>query len=191
MQVGLAAMAGFDLTAIGPQYLQAITGETGETSFLASLDEGEVVYLLKEEGRHAIRTTAVLGTRRPVHCTALGKAFLASLPFPEAEAIVQAKGLRAYTPRTITDPESLWEELASIRLRGYAVDREEMEEGLACIAAPIRDYTGRAIAAMSMAGPIARVLPHEERYGRRMMATAQEVSQALGYLPQATPAIPA
>lgn len=190
VQVGLAAMAGFDLTVVGRRYLQVITAETGETSFLASLDEGEMVYLLKEEGKHAIRTTAVLGTRRPVHCTALGKAVLASVPFSEAEAIVQAKGLRAYTAQTITEREVLWEELATIRLRGYAVDREEIEEGLVCIAAPIHDHSRRVVAALSMAGPVGRVLPHEERFGRRMMMTAQEASQALGYLPPAAPAVP-
>lgn len=185
VQLGLAALGSFDLTAIAPSYLQGLAAETGESSFLAVLDDDEVVYLAKCEGSHAIRTTASLGSRRPAHCTALGKAFLATIPPDSARALLERKGMRVYTPNTITDINQLWEELAHVRLRGYAVDREEIEAGLMCIAAPIRDYTGTTVAAISMAGPVQRVAPHEERYGRRMLQAAGEISLALGYTPRA------
>jgi DNA-binding IclR family transcriptional regulator len=187
VQLGITALGAFDLTSVAPPHLQALVAETGESSFLGVLDDGDVVYLAKAEGSSSIRTTASLGSRRPVHCTALGKSFLATMPPAEARELLERKGMPAFTRHTITDLPQLWEELARVRLRGYAVDREEIEEGLLCIAAPIRDYTGKAVAAVSMAGPVRRVEPHEERYGRRILQTAGEISQALGYLPRPTP----
>ncbi len=184
VQLGLAALASLDLTAAAPPTLAALVAETGESVFLAVLDEGSVVYVMKKEGRFAIRTTAMLGSRRPAHCTALGKTYLANMPADEARAIVDEHGMPAFTRHTITELPALWEELARVRLLGYAVDREEIEEGLTCIAAPVRDHAGRQIAAVSVAGPTARVLPHEERLGRRLAAAGLEISQALGFAPR-------
>lgn len=187
VELGLSALASFDLTGVAPPTLEALVVETGESIFLAVLDEGMIVYLMKQEGRGAIRTTAVLGTRRPVHCTALGKTFLAFMPADEARAIVDRHGMPALTPNTITTLPRLWEELAEVRLRGYAVDREEIEEGLTCIAAPVRDHSGQQVAAVSVAGPTVRIAPEQERLGRRLVAAGLEISRGLGYLPQPAP----
>ena len=181
IQLGLAGLAAFDLTAVAPTYLRTLVDETGESAFLATLDDGEVVYLLKEEGRHAIRTTAVLGSRRPAHCTALGKTLLAALPNDEARAILQRKGLTALTPHTITDPTMMEQELERVRQDGFAVDREEIEEGLMCLAAPVRDSTGKTVAAISMAGPVTRVAPRLDTFGEQVRAISAAVSAALGY----------
>ena len=187
VQLGISALSSFNLTSIAPNYLHELVVETGESCFLGVLDDGEIVYLFKEEGHYAIRTMATLGSRRPVHCTALGKAFLAILPPTEAQAIVERKGMPALTRHTITNMERLWEELADIRMQGYAVDREEVEEGLICVAAPVRDYQGQTVAAISIAGPAGRMAPCEERYGRRIAATAREISMVLGYQSRAAP----
>ena len=185
VQLGIAALGSFDVTAVAPPCLRTLVAETGESAFLAVLDDGEVVYLFKEEGHRAIRTTARLGSRRPLHCTALGKSFLATMPPAEARAALEQKGMPALTPHTIIDLTQMWEELADVRLRGYAVDRQEVELGLMCLAAPVRDYRGLTVAAVSMAGPLERMQPFEERYGRRIAAAAQEISLALGYIPRA------
>jgi DNA-binding IclR family transcriptional regulator len=187
VQLGIAALGSFDVTAVAPPCLRTLVAETGESAFLVVLDDGEVVYLYKEEGHRAIRTTARLGSRRPVHCTALGKSFLATMPPAEARALLDRQGMPALTAHTITDMARMWEELADIRLRGYAVDREEVELGLMCLAAPVRDYRGATVAAVSMAGPIERMQPFEERYGRRIAAAALEISLALGYIPRPIP----
>jgi IclR family transcriptional regulator, KDG regulon repressor len=187
VQLGIAALGSLDITAVAPARLHALVSETGESAFLAVRDDTEIVYLLKEEGKYSIRTTAILGSRRPLHCTALGKSFLATMSPAEAEALLQRAGMPAYTSRTITDLAALWEDLAHVRVRGYATDHEEVEEGLACVAAPIRDYRGQTVAAVSMAGPASRVLPHEDRFGRRVAATALEISAALGYVPRSMP----
>jgi len=195
VQLGIAALGALDITTIAPGCLRSLVSETGESAFLAVRDDTEIVYLLKEEGRYSIRTTALLGSRRPLHCTGLGKSFLATMPSEEVEALMQRAGMPRLTQYTITELGALWEELAHIRVRGYAVDREEVEEGLACIAAPIRDYRGVTVAAVSMAGPSSRILPHEERFGRRVAATALEISTALGYVSwsksETLPALPA
>lgn len=183
VQLGIAALGALDLTAVAPPALRELVAETGESAFLAVLDDTEVVYLLKEEGRHSIRTTARLGSRRPLHCTGLGKALLAALPPRDAAALLARAGMSRQTAQTITDPERLLAQLAEVRARGYATDREEVEDGLACVAAPIRDYRGVTIAAVSMAGPVARVLPYEERFGQQVAATAAQISTALGYIP--------
>lgn len=187
VQLGIAALGSLDLTAVAPERLRALAEETGESAFLVVRDEGEIVYLMKEEGEQSIRTTARLGSRRPLHCTALGKSFLATMPPADAEAILARAGLTAVTPNTITDLWALREDLAHVRVRGYAIDHEEVEVGLACIAAPVRDYRGVTIAAVSIAGPVARILPYEERFGRRVVAAALEISTALGYLPRNAP----
>jgi DNA-binding IclR family transcriptional regulator len=191
VQLGIAALDSLDITAIAPARLRSLVAETGESAFLAVRDDMEIVYLLKEEGTYSIRTTAVLGSRRPLHCTALGKSFLATMPPAEAEALLRRAGMRRMTLHTITDLEALLAELAHIRTRGYAVDHEEIEEGLACIAATIRDYQGSTIAAISMAGPAGRILPHEEHFGQRVAATALDISTALGYIPCSEKEIPA
>lgn len=187
VQLGISALGALDITAIAPASLRALAAETGESAFLAVRDDTELVYLLKEEGHYSIRTTALLGSRRPLHCTGLGKAFLATMSAAEVAGLLQRAGMPRLTAQTITELGALWEELAHIRARGYATDREEIEEGLACVAAPIRDYRGETIAAVSMAGPVGRMLPHEERLGRRVAATALELSTALGYVPRTRP----
>lgn len=187
VQLGISALSSFDITAVAPPALRRLVAETGESAFLAVLDDGEVVYLFKEEGSRAIRTTARLGSRRPTHCTALGKSFLATMPPAEARALLEQKGMAALTPNTITDLDGMWQELAAIRLRGYAVDREEVELGLVCCAAPVRDYSGQTVAAISVAGPAERMQPNEAYYGQRISATAREIALSLGYVPRAVP----
>ncbi len=187
VQLGIAALSSFDVTAVAPACLRTLVAETGESAFLAVLDDGEVVYLFKEEGSRAIRTTARLGSRRPAYCTALGKSFLATMAPAEARAILERKGMEPLTEHTITDLGTMWQELAAVRMHGYAVDREEVELGLMCLAAPVRDYRGQTVAAISMAGPLERMQPNELYYGQRISATAREISQILGYIPRAVP----
>ena len=183
VQLGLSALGGLDITSVAPGRLRVLVEETGESAFVAVLDDTEIVYLLKAEGQRAIRTTAVLGSRRPTHCTALGKSLLAALPPEQASQLLSRAGLPRMTSHTITDLERLREELAYVRAQGYAVDRQEVEEGLMCVAAVIRDHLGRPAAALSVAGPIERIQPSEERFARRVMAAALEISTALGYVP--------
>jgi|DewCreStandDraft_1066081.scaffolds.fasta_scaffold00555_19 DNA-binding IclR family transcriptional regulator len=181
-ELGSSVVARLDIRARARPYLERLVLETGETAHLCILDRGEVLYLDKHEPMRTMRIPSEVGRRNPAYCTAVGKALLAYLPEEELEELVRRQGLRAYTPRTITTLAELKQELARVRERGYAVDDEEFEEGLKCIGAPVRDYSGRVVASISIAGPAFRLT--EEKIpilAQSVMAVARELSEELGY----------
>lgn len=154
----------------------------GETVHLATLDEGQVVYVEKLEGSRAVRVAVSwVGARLPAHCSAVGKVLLAHRPEEEVETIVEAQGLRAFTTRTITSVEQLRAELERVRQQGYAEDLEEVMPELCCVAAPIRDYTGEVVAAMSLSVPAYRFRQYRDQYRHAIIHAARQVSENLGY----------
>jgi DNA-binding IclR family transcriptional regulator len=166
-------------------FLQELTDQTGETTHLAVLDDGEVLYIDKVETTRSLRMPSQVGRRLPAHCTGVGKALLAHLPHVDVTSIMARRGMPAHTPRTITDLAALEADLKDVRARGYSIDDEEIEEGLRCIAAPVRDHSGRVVAAVSIAGPASR-LPDRElaRQGAVVLAGARAISTALGCPPE-------
>jgi len=153
-------------------FLQELTERTGETTHLAVLSDGQVLYVDKVESAHSLRMPSQVGRRLPVHCTGIGKALIASLPDEVLGGLIARRGLASFTPNTITDPKRLADELASVRERGYSIDNEEIEEGLVCIGAPVRDHTAHVVAAISIAGPSSRLRPD------RVPAQAEAVVEA-------------
>lgn len=137
-------------------WLFALRDQTGETVHLAVLGRQGLVYINFIESQKAIRMSTGLGQRKPLHCTAEGKALLAFQPAETIERVIAA-GLERLTPKTITDPAILRDELAVVRARGYATDDEESEPGMRCIAAPVRDDSGNVTAAVGIAGPVQRL----------------------------------
>jgi DNA-binding IclR family transcriptional regulator len=134
-------------------HLYALAARTGLAVQLAVLDRGEVVYL-ERVLLGGFRLPTRLGGRMPAHCTALGKAMLAF--DPSATEMVLASGLPRRTPFTITEPAELRAHLEQAHATGIAYDRRESYDGLGCVAAPIRN-SGRAIAAVSVTGPVTRL----------------------------------
>jgi len=148
------------------------------------LDRGEVVYIEKRECRQSIQIVSQIGMRLPAHCTGVGKVLLAYLPDAEVRQIIKKKGMTRFTKNTITDPRSLETELDRIRERGYAIDNEEIMDGLFCMAAPIRDYSGKVIAAVSVSGPTSRIKMEKLPKALELVVqTSGEISSALGYRP--------
>lgn len=131
--------------------------ETGEMAQIVTEEHGWGVYLYKAGSSRAIRTNSRAGSRRLLHCTALGKAILAHYSRDHVEDIVDRHGLPERTANTITDPETLFATLEDVRERGYAYDDEEIQPGLRCVAAPIRDYDGGVLGAVSISGPVSRI----------------------------------
>jgi DNA-binding IclR family transcriptional regulator len=161
--------------------LQELTDRVGETTHLAVLNDGQVLYVEKVESTRSLRMPSQVGRRLPAHCTGVGKALIAFLPEEVTRAIVVRRGLTRFTRNTITDPALLEAELARVRERGYSVDNEEIEEGLVCIGAPIRDHSSHVVAAVSMAGPSSRVRPETiEVHARAVVEIAAEMSALLG-----------
>jgi IclR family KDG regulon transcriptional repressor len=161
--------------------IKQLVDKIGETAHLAILDGIDIVYLEKTECNHPVRILTHLGKRNPSYCTGSGKVLLA---FGENEIVQQVinQGLIPYTQNTIIKPELLYEELARIRVDGYAVSNEEFGDGTVSIGAPIRDNTKKVIAAVSLVGPMQRVQPYKfQSYGQKLIEAGNEISKRLGY----------
>ncbi|HEY7095775.1 MAG TPA: IclR family transcriptional regulator [Terriglobales bacterium] len=170
------------LWRLAPPLMDKLSQCTGELVQLAVLSEGEMFYILTHDGTKIPRLHTPVGSRSPVHCTALGKAVLAYLSEPEVRAIVEEKGLEKYTARTIDTLENLLIALKQIRERGYAIDYGEQFEELTCVGAPILDARSRAVAAVSVSIPISRLqLQNLDGLAEQVTGTAREISTRLGY----------
>jgi DNA-binding IclR family transcriptional regulator len=162
-------------------YLQHLTDVSGETTHLAVLNDGQVLYVDKVESSRSFRMPSQVGRRLPIHCTGVGKALVAFLPDEVLKGIVSRRGLPQMTAYTITEIGALRHDLATVRERGFAIDNEEIDEGLTCIAAPVRDHTSHVVAAISIAGPTSRLRPEviPQRAGQ-VVDAANQMSLALG-----------
>lgn len=158
-----------------------LRNRTGETVQVAVLDGREVVYVERLDSPNTLRLFIEVGRRNSAHSTGCGKALLAFSPPDQLERILRNWRLTAKTPHTITDLQDLRADLAESRRRGYAVNRRESEVGIISVAAPIRDVSGRAVAAISVAGPAERLEPHELKVAQATIECAALTSRRLGY----------
>jgi len=158
-------------------FLRQLVERTGECAHLAILAQGQALYVDQVESPASLRVTTGVGTLAPLHCTALGKCLLAF-----DNGIALPKELPSYTPRTITDPEVLRLHLEQTRRQGYAIDDEEYDFGVRCVAAPVFDYRGKVIGAIGISGPAGRMgldrLPH---YAQVVMDAARELSNRMSF----------
>lgn len=133
-------------------FLHNLVNRTGECAHLAILAQNQALYIDQVESPASLRVTTGVGTLAPLHCTALGKSLLAF----GTDAAIPAE-LQAFTPRTITDTETLRRHLEQVRQQGYAVDDEEYDIGVRCVAAPVFDYRGKTVGAIGVSGPAGRM----------------------------------
>lgn len=154
-----------------------------ETVHLAVLNEGEIVYIERVEGLSTRGMYTRIGKRAPAHSTALGKALIAHLPESVwYRDVVDRHGLKRFSSTTITTVDELREELEATRRRGYAIDNGETGEPVRCVAAPVRDYTGRTVAALSISGPQTRIKPNRvSELGEAVIRAVKSISRQLGY----------
>lgn len=160
-------------------HMQRLLQRFGETVNLGVLQGADVLYLEMLESPHPFRMTARVGSRAPVHASALGKAIAAHLPDGELLAILQARSLEALTPHTITSAVAWRRELARTRARGYAEDNGETEPDASCLAAPIFG-AGGVVAAISLSGPTSRIRALKPEAARALVASCRTISRALG-----------
>jgi DNA-binding IclR family transcriptional regulator len=181
--LGNIVAGGLDLRETAHPHLVALRDTTRETTQIAILDHWQVVYLERVPSPYPsgfMRTRA--GAILPAYCTGLGKTLLAYSPEAEVEAWAAGQKFPALTPHTITSAKRLLKELRVIRERGYAIDDEEREKGVKCLAAPVRNHSGGVVAAVSVAGPIDR-LPQDlvdSDIAAAVMAAARAISIDLG-----------
>jgi DNA-binding IclR family transcriptional regulator len=172
------------LLTYGVPALELLTRECGEASHLAILEGTEVVYVSREESKEPIRISFGMGHRAPAHCTALGKAFLAALSDSDIKTLYRNVKLQQLTPRTKTKLQDVLAEMPAIRREGIAYDNEEYMSGLRCIAAPIRDFSSRTIAAMSLSLFKHKLTPERKAFFKQaLLRASDDVSEKLGYTP--------
>jgi Transcriptional regulator len=181
-KLGHQAVSQLNLREICRPFLSRLMNDTKETIHLAVLDDDQVLYLDKVEGPHALRMPSRVGRYIPTYCTSLGKAMLSCLDDQEVKSILRRQTLKPHTENTVKNINQLLADLGSVRKRGYAVDNEEIEIGLRCVGAPLRDYTGGMVGAISVAAPSARLSEKNTPViGRMVIAIAAGISQKLGF----------
>lgn len=161
--------------------MQQLRDETGETSNLGIEREDNVVFIAQVETHESIRAFFPPGTQAPMHASGIGKALLAMLPEKQLARYLANAPLPPFTDKTICTPERLVEELARIRNNGFSFDDEEKAIGMRCIAAPIVNFHGDAVAGVSISGPSHRLPQADvERIGRLVRAAGDQISASLG-----------
>ena len=161
-------------------HVRALVDAFRESASVAVLREGRIAYVAKEAAPRSLQIEFLSDGTVPVHCSAVGKVLLASRPALEREEILAELDLAAHTPRTITELAELRREFARVDRQGFAVDDQEMEEGLRCIAVPIRGDDRAVVAALSISGPVSRMTDARMTdYGHELKRRAAQVSSAL------------
>src|SRR5262245_32754238 len=180
IQLGLKVVDRLELRAAARGPLERLVAETGDTALLVVPDHGDLLYVDKflSDARD-VRTDPRVSSRRPLHCSSLGKALLAALDDVTVLRIVDVMGLEPATEFSISDSDVLLADLTLTRERGYAVDRQEAIIGVWCVGAPVRDHTDRPVGAISLS--TIKDFFEPERTGPRVAATAVEVSHAMGW----------
>lgn len=180
-ELGTLVRRRMDVSTLGLPLLGALRDTTQEAIHLAMLAQSDIVYLYNLESSQAVGTRSYLGMRKPAFCTSEGRVLLAFSP-PEHAAAVLKEGGAARTPNTITDPKALARLLDEVRQNGYAVDDEESEIGMRGLAAPVRDATGRVIAAVGLSAPMQRLTKKDLRkLVPQVVGTADGISARMGY----------
>jgi sugar lactone lactonase YvrE/DNA-binding IclR family transcriptional regulator len=171
----------FDLRGAAAPVLDRLAEETRETTALCAIDNNEVLYIDQRSRGGPYGFRVEVGRRAPLHCTAGGKALLAFAQPHEQRAIFDRIVLERFTPSTFAEEDALLADLALTRARGYAVSLEEHVAGVASVAAPIFDHTGRAVAAIGVFGPSSRLSKDRLHVtGRDLMAAARQISGNVG-----------
>ena len=181
-ELGIAVENQLDVGKIARPIIESLVAELKETVHLVVLQRDEVIYIEKVEGPQTLRISSQVGKRAPIHCTGVGKAILAFQGNTEIDRILSNSPLEPYTEYTLTDKEEIKKQLKTIYQQGFSVDDEEIELGLRCVAAPIFNHQGKAIASVSCAAPTMRL--ENEQLSKVIQGIKQassEISKCMGY----------
>jgi DNA-binding IclR family transcriptional regulator len=169
------------LVKIAHSYLKELSAQTGETAHLAIREGDKALFVDHVSGNHVIAVSGQVGDLVPLYCTAHGKALLADLNARQLRALFLAEPLKAYTARTIVSLDALADECARVKELGYARDDGEYQEGLRCVAGPIRDQDGTIIGSIGISAPANRVPDHRfDVCIWQVVTIARAISESLG-----------
>jgi IclR family pca regulon transcriptional regulator len=156
LELGYSYLSSMSLPEVAEPHLERLVAEVHESSSVSVLDGDDVVYVARIPTSRIMAVSINVGTRFPAYATSMGRVLLAGLPEDELDAYLERTTLRRLTPRTVTSKVALRAELARVRTQGWALVDQELEEGLRAVAAPIRDRTGRVVAAANVSAHASR-----------------------------------
>ncbi|HWC78355.1 MAG TPA: IclR family transcriptional regulator C-terminal domain-containing protein [Pseudonocardiaceae bacterium] len=163
LELGYAYLSGLSLPEIALPHLEALSAEVRESSSVSVLDGSDIVYVARVPVSRIMTVSINVGTRFPAYATSMGHVLLADLDAAPFESYVDSVRLEPLTSHTITSPQQLRAELATVRTQGWALVDQELEAGLRSVAVPIRDRAGRVVAAMNVSTHASRTTPDSVR----------------------------
>jgi DNA-binding IclR family transcriptional regulator len=182
--LGNVAEVSLDLRAVARPTMAELVQRVQETCYLCVADQGQCLYIEKVECSHPIRIIHQVGQRNPLYCTGVGKALMSGMTDEEIDRLTKTQDLKAHTRHTVTDPHRLKRQLQAIRRKGIAMDNEELNLGVKCVAAPIKNRSSAVVAAISLSGPAQRFTKTAiQRFEKHLKQASMEISQALGFVP--------
>lgn len=178
---GQSFLNNLDITRLSRSLINSLVERSGETCFIGVIDRDAVLYVAAAHSPQPVRPAAEVGSRNPLHSTGIGKALLAFAD-DESRTRLLASVRQKKTPHTIVDAELLLEELERVRQRGYAIDDVENEEGVRCVAVPVRDHRGETVAAISVSAPAYRFSIQDViELAPFVQEAADQLSRQIGY----------
>lgn len=182
LEFGIIAKDSIKIAELATPFMESLNKVTGESVNLSILHENEGVYIGHIESSHTLRTFTQVGNRVPLYATGTGKVFLANMTEEEVDRYFDSNGLTSYTDKTITDLNRLKKQLSVIKREDIALDEEEMNRGVKCIASPLRDWNGKVVAAISISGPSTRLSDKRlEELKPLIKNCALKISRTIGY----------
>jgi IclR family KDG regulon transcriptional repressor len=164
-------------------FLEEIVEKCNETAYLGIIRQNSAMYLDAEEANQIVKVANRIGSRLPIHCTAIGKVQVAYTSEEELEKLGIPDNTERFTPNTIVDKAKFMKNLKEVAKRGYALDNEEYDLGVRCVGVPLRDYTGRVVGGISVSGPSYRMT--DELLKEKIIPVVTEVgkkaSKRLGF----------
>lgn len=181
-ELGSRSVEELDMLEVARPHLVQIMESVNEVVHLVILEGDVIVYIDKVEPDTTIRMHSRIGISRPLYCTSVGKAILSTMDDDEVERNWRKSEINQLTQYTITDLDEMKEELKLIRERGYAIDEQENELGVRCIAIPLLDYTKKACGAISISGPVERMTDEAlKNIVPVLLPTGKQIREELGY----------
>ena len=181
--IGSRALSHVDLITKSRPFAKQLCEELGETVHVGIEEDNNAVYVIKEESSYTLRMYSRVGKTIPLYCTAIGKMLLSSKTESELERYFNSVNLKPFTEKTLRTKEALKKELEMVRQRGWAIDDEEHEANTVCIAAGVKDYTGKVVAGLSVSFPVFRLNRDELlQIAEKVKATTAKISAILGFM---------
>lgn len=182
LDLGFAYLTSMPFWNLAEPIMETLSQQVHESCSISVLDGTEIVYVLRVPARKIMTINLSIGSRLPAYCSSMGRVLMAGLTEPELDSVLRATDLRARTGRTVTDPDALKAIVADIRKRGWALNDQELEEGLVSLAAPIRNRAGHIIAAINISGQANRTSAQEmlERFLPPLLEASEKISGLVG-----------